>query len=88
LDRDLALQRAVVVFVVENFVCAIARAPGRCQASHMAEDGNKQSTSTEKATLIERATPTEKDITGLKYFDQIAPLLLRPCQRRGTDGSH
>jgi len=54
----------------------------------MAEDGNKQSTSTEKATLIERATPTEKDITGLKYFDQIAPLLLRPCQRRGTDGSH
>ena len=37
----------------------------------MAEDGNKQSTLTEKAKL------TEKDITGLKYFDQIAPLLQR-----------
>jgi len=31
----------------------------------MAENGNKQS------------TLTAKDITGLKYFDQIAPLLLR-----------
>ena len=37
----------------------------------MAEDGNKQSTPTETAKL------TEKDITGLKYFDQIAPLLQR-----------
>ncbi len=37
----------------------------------MAEDGNKQSTPTEKAKL------TEKDITGLKYFGQIAPLLQR-----------
>ena len=37
----------------------------------MEENGNKQSTPTEKPKR------TEKDITGLKYFDQIAPLLLR-----------
>ena len=37
----------------------------------MEEDGNTQSTPAEKAKL------TEKDITGLKYFDQIAPLLRR-----------
>ena len=37
----------------------------------MEEDGNKHPTPTEKAKL------TEKDITGLKYFDQIAPLLQR-----------
>ena len=37
----------------------------------MEEDGNTQSTPAENAKL------TEKDITGLKYFDQIAPLLRR-----------
>ena len=37
----------------------------------MEGDGNTQSTPTEKPKL------TEKDITGLKYFDQIAPLLQR-----------
>jgi len=37
----------------------------------MEEDGNTNSTPTEKPRL------TEKDITGLKYFDQIAPLLQR-----------
>lgn len=37
----------------------------------MEPDGNTQSTPIENAKL------TEKDITGLKYFDQIAPLLLR-----------
>jgi hypothetical protein len=37
----------------------------------MEEDGNKQSTPTENGKL------TEKDITGLKYFDRIAPLLQR-----------
>jgi len=37
----------------------------------MEEDGNTNSTPTEKPKL------TEKDITGLKYFDQIAPLLQR-----------
>jgi len=37
----------------------------------MEEDGDKQSRPAEKAKL------TEKDITGLKYFDQIAPLLQR-----------
>lgn len=37
----------------------------------MEEDGNTQSKPTENAKL------TEKDITGLKYFDQIAPLLRR-----------
>jgi len=37
----------------------------------MEEDGNKHSTPAENAKL------TEKDITGLKYFDQIAPLLQR-----------
>jgi hypothetical protein len=37
----------------------------------MEEDGNTQSTPTKNAKL------TEKNITGLKYFDQIAPLLQR-----------
>ena len=37
----------------------------------MEEAGNKKSTPNEKPKLA------EKDITGLKYFDQIAPLLQR-----------
>lgn len=37
----------------------------------MEEDGNTHSKPTENAKL------TEKDVTGLKYFDQIAPLLQR-----------
>jgi|GEM_PF-1164915 len=49
----------------------------------MEEDGNKHSTPTEKPTL------TEKDISGLKYFDQIAPLLKRlhedGCERDKAD---
>ncbi len=50
----------------------------------MAKDGNKQSTPTEKVKL------TEKEITGLKYFDQIAPLLLRlhdDSRERDTAGN-
>ncbi len=37
----------------------------------MEDDGNTQSMPTQKPKL------TEKDITGLKYFHQIAPLLQR-----------
>ena len=41
------------------------------------EEGNTQSTRSENAMPTENAKLTEKDITGLKYFDQIAPLLQR-----------
>jgi hypothetical protein len=40
----------------------------------MDEHGNNQSTPTRTATPVEKAKLTEKDITGLKCFDQIAPL--------------
>ena len=47
------------------------------KASHMEVDGNTHSTPTEKAKLTEQAKLTEKDITVLKYFGQIARLLHR-----------
>ena len=43
----------------------------------MEVDGNTHSTPTEKAKLTEQAKLTEKDITVLKYFGQIARLLHR-----------